>query len=185
MVSGGPPPGGPGRTRAGLPGRSRAVGFHARAIHRGLRAEHLGGDDQAAPQQGIHRRGADRRRACEPVDAWGRLRPLPRPDHHPDPRRVRAGDRPRWPDPARRRGPEVPELAGHAALRQEPDALRDRPCQGRHPPREACRHRRGIHRCHGGPPGRIRERRRQPRHRADAGPGRAGQPIRRCGRPRL
>ena len=64
-----------------------------------------------------------------------RLRPVPRADHLPDPGRERDRGRARRPRP-RRRGrhprprPEVPELAGDAAVRQEPDAVPDRPGQG-------------------------------------------------------
>ena len=119
---------------------------------------------------------------ASPSTRGGRLRPLPWPDHHPDPRRQRAGDRPRRPHPARRGGTEVPQLAGDRPLRQEPDAVRDRPRQGRDPAREARGHRRGLHRRHGRAPGRVRERRRQPRHGADRRPGRARQPLRRCRR---
>ena len=150
-----------------------------------LRAQHLGGDDQAPARQGLHRCGADRRRARQPVEPRRRVRPLPRPNHHPDPRRVGPRDRPRRADPARRGGAEVPELAGDGAVRQEPDPVRDRPRQGRHPAREAGRHRRGLYRRDGRPPGRLRQRGRQPRDGAHRRTGRARQPIRRCGRPRL
>ena len=69
--------------------------------------------------------------------------------------------RPRRPDPGRRdrrrqgSRTEVPELAGDAALRQEPDALPDRPGQGAHPQDRAGGDRRGLHRRADGPPGRA------------------------------
>ena len=44
------------------------------------------------------------------------------------------------------------ELAGHAAVRQESDAVPDRQGEGSHPEERPSRHRRGLHRCaHGAP----------------------------------
>ena len=51
------------------------------------------------------------------------LRPLPRPDHLPDHRFSRPGDRLRRARAVARRAGEVPELAGDAALPQEPRPL--------------------------------------------------------------
>ena len=62
-------------------------------------------------------------------------------------------------------GPEVPQLPGDAAVRQEPDALPHRQGQGSDPQERPGRHRRGLHRRADGPSGRLRERRRQPRAR--------------------
>ena len=82
-----------------------------------------------APRRGRPRRHPRRRR--QP------LRPLPRPDHVPDPRRARPRHRLRRPRHRRRAGAEVPELPRHPALRQGPHPLQRRPGprrrrQGRH-----------------------------------------------------
>ena len=74
-----------------------------------------------------------------------RLRPVPRAGHLPDPRRERQPDRPRRARSSAPRAsadeprprPQVPQLAGHAAVRQEPDALPHRQGQGPDPARPA------------------------------------------------
>ena len=104
-----------------------------------------------------------------------RLRPLPRPDHLPHPRRERQRDRPRRPDrrhrAAGRQRPrhrsQVPQLAGNAAVRQEPDAVPHRSRQERHPQAGVRGPRRGQHGRADGPPAGLRERRRHARHGAD------------------
>ena len=79
-----------------------------------------------------HAGRAPRGRPGEPAPARRRrLRPVPRAGHLPDPRRERPPRRPRRARPGqggRRRGrpgprAEVPQLAGDAAVRQEPDAV--------------------------------------------------------------
>ena len=80
---------------------------------------------------------------------------------------------------------EVPELAGHAAVRQEPDAVPDRPGQGADPEGRPGGDRRGLHGRADGPPGRLRQRRRLARDGADARPGRAPDALRDEDRPRL
>ena len=92
-----------------------------------------------------------------------RLRPVPRADDLPDPRRERAPDRARRSRPGQGRGgggrprsrPEVPELPGDPAVRQEPHALPHRPRQVGDPPDRPGRDRRGLHRCADGAPGRA------------------------------
>jgi DNA primase len=75
------------RARAYLEERGFSDG-DARAVRHRLRAEQLGGAHEAAAREGLHRCRADRCRPRQPVDPRRRLRPLPRPDHHPDPRRL-------------------------------------------------------------------------------------------------
>ena len=134
----------------------------ARGTKRDVRPEELVEVGLASPRQ-------SRPRRC--------LRQVPRPGHLPDPRPERPRRRARRPA-ARGRRAEVPQLAGDAAVRQEPDALPHRQGQGPDPQVRPGRHRRGLHGRADGPPGRLRQRRRQPRHGADAGPGRAPDPLR-------
>ena len=134
-----------------------------------------GGADRparASRGQGLHPRPARRGRARRAAEGGRRLRPLPQPDHVPDPRRPRPGDRLRRPGGRRRAGAEVPELARDPALRQEPHALQPRPGarrrgQGRHP-----RGDRGLHGRDRPCRGRDRARRRAARHRDHRGPAR-------------
>ena len=112
-----------------------------------------------------------------------RLRPVPRPGRLPDPRRHGQRHGPGRPRPEgrrrrRSRGPEVPQLAGHPAVRQEPHALPARPGEGPDPQDRHRGHRRGLHRRPDGPPGRLHERRGEPGDGADARPGRPPHPLR-------
>ncbi len=110
-----------------------------------------------------------------------RLRPLPGPNHLPDPRRIGQRDRTRRPHRGQREaargrprpGSQVPQLAGDAAVRQEPHAVPDRPRQVGHPQERRGRPRRGQHGCADGASAGLRQRGRHARHGADAGPGRA------------
>ena len=100
------------------------------------------GRARARPAAARGRPGGDRARVPEPQRP--RHRRLPRARAVPDLRRRRQGGRPRRPGAARRRRAEVQELAGDAALREEPGALRPQLAQGRHregghrPARRSC-----------------------------------------------
>ena len=83
------------------------------------------------------------------------------------------------------RGPEVPQLARDAAVRQEPDAVPHRPREVRGAQGRPGGDRRGLHGRADGAPGRLRQRRRQPRHRAHPAAGRAAHPVREADRARL
>ncbi len=179
LVSGGPAPGPAGREGARLPRRARPHPRDTGALRDRLCADQLGRADASAHRTWLHQRRADLLRARFGIQPGRRDRQIPGPDHHPHPRRVGPRGGPRRADHARRRGAQVPQLAGRPALRQEPHPVRPRPRQGGHPAREADRHRGGLHRCDGGPPGRLRQRGRQPRHGADRGAGGAGDAIRR------
>ena len=175
--------------RAGtrVPARSRLHRRDHRDVPARLGAGRLGHDDPDALDQARRpSRGARRGRPRVAADGWPcrRLRQVPGARPVPDPRPERPCRRPRWPA-ARGRGPEVPELPGDAALRQEPDALPHRPGQGTDPTLEAGRDRRGLHRCTDGPPGRLRQRRRLARDGAHAGTGGPADPLRGADRPRL
>ena len=184
-------PSGPAGAR--LPARPRLHRRDDRGLPARLGAGRLGDDLEAAHRQA--RRDPGGAGGGRPDDAarhgtGRRLRPVPGADHLPDPGHERQRDRARRPLP-RRRGrhprprPEVPQLAGHAALRQEPDAVPRRQGEGPDPQVRPGGHRRGLHRRADGPPGRLRQRRRQPRDGAHPGPGRAAQPLRQEGRPGL
>ena len=120
--------------------------------------------------KGFAPRDAGRGRARRPAEGRRRgLRPLPQPDHVPDPRRPRPGDRLRRAGGQRRAGAEVPELAGDAALRQGPHALQPRAgARGGRQGRHARRHR-GLHGRDRAGAGRARPCGRAARHRDHRG----------------
>ena len=167
-----------GRAGARLPARPRLHGRDDRGTAAGLGAGRLGPARPPARDQAPGHAGrAPRGRARQPAPAWRRrLRPVPRARDLPDPRRERPPGRPRRPRPGqggRRRGrprprAEVPQLAGDAAVRQEPHAVPHRPRQVGHPQDRPGRDRRGLHRRADGAPGRVRQRRRVAGHRAHA-----------------
>ena len=72
-------------------------------------------------------------------EGHGPLRPLPLPDHLPDPRRARAGPGLRRPGAASGPEAEVRQLAGGRAVLEAAHALRDRPRRGRRSSRAAAR----------------------------------------------
>ena len=182
------------RAGARLPPRPRLHRRDDREIPARLRARRLGHADAAARGQAQRPRRRARRGRARPAAAVGtgrRLRPLPRAGDLPDPRRERLAGRARRADPRVGRGgwrgsrPEVPQLPGDAAVRQEPDALPHRQGEGPDPQVEPGGDRRGLHGRADGPPGGLRQRRRVARDRAHAGPGRAADALREEDRPRL
>ena len=103
----------------------------------GTRSRRRSSTSAASPRRTSRPRASSRKRA----GPARRLRPFPRPDHLPHPGRLGQRDRPRRPDRRQRAGargrprpgPQVPQLAGDAALRQEPHAVPHRPRQVGHP----------------------------------------------------
>ena len=115
------------RARATLPGRARHRAGDGRHLPARLRAGGLGPPARRRARGGGTRRRRCSRRARDPAPERQRpLRPLPRPPHLPD--RGHAGARHRVRRPgAGRRGAEVPEFAGDAALPEGADPLRPAP----------------------------------------------------------
>ena len=113
-----------------------------RPVRHRLRPRRLAGARRRVPR--LRQRGAGDRRPGDRRRRRQALRPLPRPDHVPDPRHARPGDRLRRPG-ARPGRTQVPQLAGDPALLQGPRALRPLPRAQRDPRRRPRRRRRGLH----------------------------------------
>ena len=150
-----------------------------RQVPAGLRAGRLGHARPAARRASATsgpRSSSRRARPTAPVGAGRRLRPVPRAGHLPDPRRERdrrSGSVAGSCSSRRRHGSaQVPELAGDAAVRQEPDALPHRQGEGGDPEGRPGGDRGGLYRRADGSSGRVRQGRGFARDGADPGPGR-------------
>ena len=123
-----------GRGRPRLPARPRLHGRDDRALPARLGARRLGPDDPASsrPKRDIRAEELVEVGLASPAPARSRrrLRQVPGARHLPDPRPERPRRRARR-SAARGRGAQVPQLAGDAAVRQEPDALPHRQGEGR------------------------------------------------------
>ena len=159
-----PAPGALGAHPGGrVPEVPRGDGRVRGAVRARIRAARLGGAEVVA-----RRRGRGRARARRPRHPPGHgraLRSVPGPGDVPDPRSPGAGRRVRRPD-HRRRGAEVPQLAGGAGVPQGPGALR--PVPGAARPGGPALPARGGGRLHG------RRGRRPVRHRLRGGDPRDG-----------
>ena len=153
------------------PGRRREVRLR-------LRPRRLGPAHQAPAAEGLHRRGADHRRAGQAGPVRLADRPVPPPaalaDPGPDRRRHRLR---RAQALRRRRRPEVPEHPGVAALQEVARALRHRPRQAGDRQAGPGGDRRGLHRRDGLPRGRRADRRGHLRHRVRRRPHRGAAPA--------
>ena len=126
------------------------------ALRRRLRAQRLGPGPAARPARRLQGRRAARGRAGPARAQRRRVRPLPLPDHVPDPRPPRPHARLRRPGDALRPGRQVRQHRRDRLLPQEPDALRDRPRQSGDREGRAGGRGRGLHRRPRPAPGRDR-----------------------------
>ena len=142
-----------GAHRPPVPHRPRLRPGRGGHVRLRLRPRLVGRPLEAPARQGLHRRGADDRRARQALAHREPHRPVPPPPAVADPRLVGFGDRLRRQETLRRRpGPQVPQHPRDPAVQEVAGPLRHRfGPQGDREDRPG-RHRRGLHRCHGLPP---------------------------------